>query len=129
MSKRKEQDLSELRSSRAWTRAEGERVIEAWKASQQPVAEFAQRMGLHVGRVYRWRRRLGDEAAQARKADGAPAFLPVIVRGTWPAEEPSTRGAVMVLMREGVRVEVTELGAESAEWVARLVRALGEVTT
>lgn len=102
-------------------------MIDAWRASKQTVPDFARRMGLGVDRLYRWRRRLGDAPMEGERAGrGAAALLPVIVREK-RAVVASVGSAVTVFTREGIRVEVGEMGAESAAWVARLVRALGEV--
>lgn len=119
-------DLSELRGSRRWTEDEGRRVIEAWRASGKAVPAFAKASGFAPQRVYWWRDRLD----QGAKADGiapapAPAFVPVIVRSTKTASTASA--AVTVCMRDGTRVEVTQLDAASAAWVATLVRSFEEV--
>ncbi len=118
--------LVELRGSRPWTEAEGRRVIEAWEASGESVAAFARRVGLVPQRMYWWRERLGAGAVKARVQEvrevSVPAFLPVTVR----APPPSPGVAVTVCTREGIRVEVTELDATSAAWVATLVRSLEE---
>jgi transposase-like protein len=122
--------LAELRGSRPWTEAEGQRVIEAWEASGESVASFARRTGLVPQRVYWWRGRLGAGAAKARvqqeRVASVPAFLPVTVRA---ASAPTLRAGVTVCTREGLRVEVAELDATSALWVATLVRSIEEMGT
>jgi hypothetical protein len=55
-----------------------------------------------------------------------PAFLPVTVRAT---PTPPLGVAVTVCTREGLRVEVKELDATSAAWVATLVRSLAEMAS
>jgi transposase-like protein len=119
--------LVELRGSRPWTEAEGRRVIEAWEASGESVAAFARRVGLVPQRMYWWRERLGAGPVKARAQEvrevSVPAFLPVTVRAT---PTPTLGAAVTVCTREGIRVEVTELDATSAAWVATLVRSLEE---
>jgi transposase-like protein len=130
MSKQKaDGSLAELRSSQRWTEEDARQVMAAWKRSGETVAAFARREGLCTQRVYWWRDRLGlnhDEVAIAQSATASlvPAFLPVTVRA--PVREGRST-AVTVVVGDGLRVEVTELGATSAAWVVALVRALGEV--
>lgn len=123
--------LAELRSSHRWTEEDARRVMAAWKRSGETVAAFARREGLCTQRVYWWRDRLGlhdDEAASAQRAMAslAPAFVPVTVG---VPEGGGRSAAVTVVVGEGLRVEVTELGATSAAWVVTLVRALGEMVS
>jgi transposase-like protein len=119
--------LAELRGSRSWTEEEGQRVIEAWEASGESVSVFARRVGLVPQRVYWWRRRLGAGPAKAgateARALSVAAFVPMTVRAT-PA--PILGAAVTVCTPEGLRIEVTDLDATSAAWVATLVRSLAE---
>lgn len=119
--------LGELRGSRPWTETEGRRVVGAWEASGESVAVFARRAGLVPRRVYWWRERLGGGRGEvpAREAPG-PTFLPVTVRAM---PTPAAGAAVTVCTREGLRVEVKELDATSAAWVAALVRSLAEMAS
>jgi transposase-like protein len=119
--------LAELRGSRAWTEAEGRRVVDAWEASGELVTTFARKVGLVPQRVYWWRDRLGRRPAaapvQEAQEGSVPAFLPVTIRMA-----PTLPGsaAVTICTPEGLRVEVTALDATSAAWVATLVRSLAE---
>jgi hypothetical protein len=119
--------LAELRGSRSWTEAEGRQVITAWEASGESMAAFARSAGLVPQRVYWWRGRLGAGSAKAvapaSREVSLSAFVPVTVRAP---PVPSLGAAVTVCMREGLRIEVTELDATSAAWVAALVRSLSE---
>jgi hypothetical protein len=121
--------LLELQGPRLWTEPEARRVIEAWKASGETVSAFARRAGLLRQRVYCWRERLGfapaKEAAAVHEAleMSVPAFLPVTVSAPLA---PSASAAVTVCTRDGLRIEVAELDAMSAAWVASLVRSLAE---
>jgi transposase-like protein len=124
--------LLELQGPRPWTEAEGRRVVTAWEASGVSVASFARLSGLVADKVYRWRARLGpSDKAATSVAHGVaemsvPAFLPVTVRA---APSSRTSAAVTVCIREELRVEVVELDATSAAWVAALVRSLAEVSS
>ena len=119
--------LLELQGPRPWTEPEARRVIEAWKASGETVSAFARRTGLLRQRVYCWRERLGfapsKEATHEAREMSVPAFLPVTVSAP---PSPSTGAVVTVCTRDGLRIEVAELDATSAAWVASLVRSLME---
>jgi hypothetical protein len=119
--------LVELQGPRPWTEPEARRVIEVWKASGETVSAFARHKGLLRQRVYGWCRRLGlgpaKEAAREAREMSVPAFVPVTVRA---APSSSTGAAVTVCTPDGLRIEVAELDATSAAWVASLVRSLVE---
>jgi len=108
-----EKAVVELCGKRQWSEEDGRTVVNAWETSGESVGSFARRCGLVPQRVHWWVNRMG------RRQATAPAFVPVTVR--------STSAAVTVVTGGGVRVDVTELDATSAAWVATLVRTLGEV--
>jgi len=127
--------LSEIRGSRPWTEDEGRRVIEAWSASGLSVAAFAREGGLKEDRVYYWRNRFPAAAAKSSGAvapedePAAPAFLPVVARPVSVAQRAGASAPVTVIVRDRLKVEVAALDDASAEWVAALVRSLGEVAS
>jgi hypothetical protein len=90
------------------------------------VAAFARASGLVASRVYWWRGRM--EAGVRRDVEIVPkaaVFVPVVVRSATPARGASA--AITVCLRDGHRVEVSAVDAESAAWVATFVRSLEEV--
>ena len=108
MGRAAERRVSELiGTGRNWTEAEAREVLVACDASGESAAAFARRLGVDVHRLWRWRRRLS----------AASSFVPVDVRGSWPA--------VVVTTEDGVRVEVSTVDATSAEWVATMLGKLG----
>ena len=117
--------LSKLRGRRPWSEKQGRQVLDAWEASGKSLPKFARQAGLVPQRVYWWKERLGrGEARESSLARSAPApvFVPVTVR---PAAEH--RGpALVVVASDGVRIEVAEIDATSAAWVAALVQTLRE---
>lgn len=116
--------LSELCGRRPWSEDEGRQVVAAWEASGDSVASFARRAGLVAQRVYWWKERLGRSGTGERALTAAPAFLPVSVR----AEAVRLgNAAVTVTTSDGLRIEVADLDASSAAWVATLVKTLREV--
>jgi len=114
--------LMSLRGSRRWTEEEGRRVVEAWQASGESVLSFARRSGLLPQRVYWWVRRLRRSAGQDAPApESAPlTFVPVALR----ALSASTPSGVTVVLGPDSRIEVGELDAQSASWVATVLRSL-----
>jgi hypothetical protein len=123
--------LAQMRGSRPWTSDEAGRVIEAWEGSGTTVTAFARGAGLVPQRLFWWIKRLGRRPQSAGGVPegaerAAPVFLPVVV-GESAAGPSWPRGpAVTVEARHGVRIEVVELDARSAAWVARVVRSLAE---
>jgi hypothetical protein len=124
--------LLDLQGPLPWTDAQARRVVDAWEASGVSVSAFARRSGLQAKRVERWCKRLGvggkpaKSVAHALEETSGPTFLPVTVRA---ASVPSAGAAVTVCTRDGIRVEVAELDATSAAWVAALVRSLAEASS
>lgn len=116
--------LSELRGRRPWSEEQGRWVVEAWEASGDTVPTFARRAGLVPQRVYWWKERLGRGRMGEGALAAAPAFVPVAVRS-----ESTVRAsaAITVTASDGLRIEVAELDATSAAWVATLVKTLREV--
>ncbi len=112
-------EWSELRGSRPWTAEEGRRVVEAWEESGESVAVFARKAGLVRQRVSSWIGR-----ARGERPEVGQALVPVtVVGGGVPARG---WGAGAVVTAEGLCIEVGELDASSAEWVATIVRKLRE---
>jgi hypothetical protein len=122
--------LSELRGPRRWSEEEGRFVVDAWKASGESVPTFAQRAGLFPQRVYWWKERLGrggDAAKSAPTTALTSTFVPVTVRAETAAPLGMLGAAVTVVVSPELRIEVAELDATSAAWVATLVQSLREV--
>ena len=119
--------LSELRGRRPWSEKQGRQVLDAWEASGESVPTFARGAGLVPQRVYWWIERLGRRDARGSARTPTPtAFVPVTVR---PAVQAATalRGpAITVMASDGLRIEVAEMDATSAAWVAALVKTLRE---
>ena len=74
-------------------------------------------------RIYWWKERLGRGRGGASALTAAPAFVPMTVRS---APVAMASAAVTVIAGEGLRIEVAELDATSAAWVATLVKTLRE---
>jgi transposase-like protein len=121
--------FAELRGRRRWSEEEGRFVINAWEASGESVPTFAQRAGLYAQRVYWWKERLGrgDAAKSSPATSSASAFVPVTVRAEAAAPPGMLGAAVTVVVSPELRIEVADLDATSAAWVATLVQSLREV--
>jgi transposase len=98
-----------------WTAEVAAEVVRAWKAEGGTQSAFMRRHGLPRERLRFWTKRR-DEAPEAGPALG---FVPVEVAPAPPREE------AVVVEVGGVRVKVE--GGASAEWVARVLRAVKEV--
>lgn len=110
----------QLRSSRYWTRDQAREVLEKQRASGDGITVFARRMGFVPQRLFWWQSRL---RLPSHSSDAAPqSFVPVVVRG----ESADRRGRISVAMGGGVRVDVHEVDASTAGWVALLLSARGQ---
>jgi hypothetical protein len=122
--------LSELRGPRKWSEEEGRFVVEAWEASGESVPAFARGAGLFPQRVYWWKERLGrgvDTTRPALVTASTSSFVPLTVRAEGAAPLGMPGAAVTVVVNSDLRIEVADLDATSAAWVAKLVKSLGEV--
>ena len=118
--------LAELRGRQRWSEEQGRGVVEAWEARGESIPTFARRAGLVPQRVYWWKERLGHGRGRASAVPAAPAFVPMTVRS---APVALVNAAVTVIASDGLRIEVAELDATSAAWVATLVKTLREVVS
>jgi len=131
--------LKELCGLRKWTEEQARFVLEACRASGEPPTTFARRWGFYSQRMYWWKerfRRTDAEASDpgAMAATSTSTFLPMTVRDEHDVSLETLGAAftavapVTVVVSPDVRIEVTELDAASAAWVAALVKSLREVS-
>jgi transposase-like protein len=107
-----------IAESRPWTRDEAARAVAACEASGMTTAAFARRHGTTAGRLQYWRKRL-----QENEAGGDGRLLPVKVVEPGQARLVERAPGRVVLVEDGLRVEMEGM---SAEWVATLIRLLRE---
>src|SRR5512135_3125873 len=98
------------RQQHRWTAAYARAVLNDWKSSGESSTVFAGRLGVSAQRLFWWQARLGKDEGAARSS-----LVPVVVRG---AAEVCP---VIVTTRAGVRIEVHEVDASTAAWVAALL--------
>jgi transposase-like protein len=117
-----------LRERRRWSTDDAKWVVEAWAASGETMAAFADGHGIHQERVRRSRRRLdahrvapGPAAGGPRGAARAVALVPVSVRGSTAL---AIGDGAVVVYAGGVQIAIRDLSATPPEWVARLVGGL-----
>ena len=107
-----------------WTEREGRAAIAAWERSGLGAAAFARSRGVDVQRLFWWRRRLETGgAAPAPTPAKAPGLVPLVAVSREVEREP--RCALVVTTPAGVRIEVREVDASTAAWVASLVGEVG----
>jgi transposase-like protein len=98
-------------AKRQWTEREAREVIAAWDESGQSGSAFARSMGTNPQRLFWWRRRLAPTSSRG------PMFVPVIATPS-PVRASAT---LVVTMGNGARIEVGEVNAETAAWVAAVL--------
>jgi hypothetical protein len=112
-----ERRVAELCSSKQWSEQDAQLVLDALKGSGETVAAFARRMKLVPQRIDWWRKRLGH-----REESRLAAFVPMVVRAEPRATEQANARATVSC--GAVRVEVRDLNAASAAWVAAVMNSL-----
>lgn len=90
--------LVEASASGAWTEADAQRILAAWRESEQSLAAFCRRYSLNYYRVLRWRKRLSSGPESPR------TFYPVqVVSATGPSRHDDR---ITVVLSGGRRVAV-----------------------
>lgn len=72
---RRTRDLTELAGRSYWSEGDARRIVQAWRARDEPVSRFAGRLGIDPRRVSRWASRF------ERSAEATVRFHPVRVAG------------------------------------------------
>jgi transposase-like protein len=94
-----DRDVLRIATRRVWSRADGTRVVEAWRRSGMSRAAFARQSGLPVHRLHYW---IANTAAHPGR--GAPPRPPHAVVRFHPVRVVRDGG------RDGVREVVPEVG-------------------
>lgn len=123
MAKRAEESRAANRShGERWTEQDARRVLDAWEKSGEPVAVFARRMGVIPQRLFWWRKRL----SRATSGEPSVAFVPVTVRPATDVTSAARTAPVVLTLGDRVRVDVRDMDATTAAWVAALLFHMGE---
>ncbi|HEU4411696.1 MAG TPA: hypothetical protein VFS43_41015 [Polyangiaceae bacterium] len=102
-----------------WTEARARAVLDAWERSGLTLAAFARQRGLGPQRLAWWRKRLAETSHGT--SPSPVSLVPVTLR---PAPAIALGAPVAITARDGVRIEVRDVGAVTAAWVAALLVAL-----
>jgi hypothetical protein len=86
-------------------------VIAAWKRSGRGGNEYARSIGVVPQRLFWWRRRLAEQGAS-----GPATLIPVTIRSAAMATAP-----IVITTTAGARIEVNEIDATTAGWVAAVL--------
>jgi len=112
-------------SSVRWTADEARTELNDWRQSGLTMAAYCRQRGLHVNRLYNWRKRLeewiGGERAGAKMPGGQKSLR-------WIEATVSTQTTPALTLRfgDGGCIEVAEPKRVDAEWLVQLVRGLSE---
>ena len=101
--------------SSPWSAADARAAMVEQAASGLSLSDFARREGIAPGRLYRWRRELGEMSGGRVSASAPPAVIEL--RAARPSED-----RVEIVLPSGVTLRVTEAIAPAA--LARLLAAL-----
>ena len=102
---RREQEFRKAAGRAYWREADARIVVEAWRASGEPMAAFCRRYDLRTNRLSRWLKRLEGDG---RETTAAISFLPVRVRDGALREGRSGSSVIVVRLGGELCVEITE---------------------
>ncbi len=108
-----------------WTAEYAQRLLERCEQSGQSLPVYAQSLGVRAQRLYWWRHRLAETA----RARARSLLVPVSVRSDpWvtAGEGCQASAPAVVVERGGVRLEVYDVAAVSAAWVASVLSGVSE---
>lgn len=112
---------AQLRSCRYWTREQARDVLDKQRASGEGITLFARSMGFVPQRLFWWQARLRLPSEHPQPA--TQAFVPVVVR----TDASDRRGRISVELGDGVRLDVHEVDASTAGWVALVLSSRGQL--
>jgi hypothetical protein len=115
---------SRRRRSANWTRAEAQRVLDAWLASGLSPRAFATREGIGPSRLYWWAKQLRTTVVRENRAPRAPKLVPAIVKMAPMISLERVRGPVVVHSPAGMAIEITKPTEVTPAWLAEVVREL-----
>lgn len=108
---------------RQWKPDEAKSALAALRESGLPLATFARQQGYSAQRLRWWKGRLGDRGGSAEQTAG---LVPAIVTGL--ATVAASEAVVTVRAPGEVVVEIADVVAVPASWVAELVKGLSRPT-
>lgn len=111
--------------SGTWDPDHARQVLDELEASGESVTAFARRRGLSPQRLWWWKKRVGAPGRPGGGHQRPNALLATFIPVTVKAAEPPVCSASLEL-GGGVRLDLHTLDGNSAQWVARMVRALGD---
>ena len=110
--------LEKLRQRGQWSEADARKIITALERSEQSVTAFAAEHELMANRLYYWRSRMADAAAEDVPDDVSElSFAPVVLTGQ------GHRPAVTVRLG-ALEVDVFEPEQLEPSWLAKLCAAI-----
>ena len=125
-------------NSNRWREHDARHALDAWEKSGESLYSFALRVGISPKRLYWWRQRL---AQSSPPKSPVPAFVPVIVRPPEALSNASPRTAIAqrpivgasvassplsITVSDATRIDIRELDAATALWVATLLNHIDE---
>jgi hypothetical protein len=106
-----------------WTREVARQALEEWRTSGLPLEAYARRRGVVAQRLRWWRKQLGMEVEQASSPRQRSTLVPVTVTVRGGAED-GVGAALVLVVKDGGRLEIRELSSMTAAWVGELLGTL-----
>jgi transposase-like protein len=98
-------DRPKRRKREQWSEAKARRVLAELRASGEPIAHFARKLGVYPSLLHRWMNRLEERAK--KEAPLPPPFIPVtVVQAAEPARDAREPARERAVARGKLTVEV-----------------------
>lgn len=120
------QPMQQKDRRRRWTADEAQAELDAWRQSGLTMAAYCRQRGLHVNRLYNWRKRLEEWVASDRAGGGTGPRCKKSLRLIEATVATQSIPALTLRMGDGGCIEVADPERVDTEWLIQLVRGLSE---
>jgi hypothetical protein len=120
------QPKQQRRSSVRWTADEARTELNDWRQSDLTMAAYCRQRGLHVNRLYNWRKRFEEWVAASDQGDAMVAGRQKSLHWIEATVSTQTTPALTLRFGDGGCIEVATPERVEPKWLVQLVRGLSE---
>jgi len=120
------QPMQQKDKSRRWTADEARVELDAWRQSGLTMAAYCRQRGLHVNRLYNWRKRIGEWIAGGQVVGAVQPEGQKPLRWIEATVATQTTPALTLRFGNGGSIEVADPERVDTGWLIQLVRGLSE---
>lgn len=107
-----------------WKPEEARQWLEEWKKSGLSVAEFCRRNNLEIHRIHWWKRRYREWMGDEKKSDTGSTAQIRWVEAQVRSYRKEMQPEVVIRLRTGDEIEITDSNRIPADWLAVLTQGL-----